>query len=958
MLARNGVQPPAFGTAGILVAIIIFSVIPYSSHIVSADASLAVELIPSAQEANPGESAEYTVRVYNQGSEAATVSLSATNDQDCTGYSSSIGQISGPIEGGSYEETTLTVTLSQNAEGSCNTLVTATGNEQSSPPPPGTAEATATTTAGDGSGSAVFGVDITMDAPVEQTWDGTEEQMTWTAVVENTGQTESTISIEVDESDESGCSSTIDFDDVDVDPSSVSLGANDTETITFTLDIPEGQEADRYCWEATATVQGGVTPGEDENVSDSDSFSLVVPPIHECESSLSKANLFANPDETVTTVVTFENLGNEPWSVSVDFQGVNAQEWASVDGPSSGQIPYDTSDDTISFTIELTPDDSVEANSETTITVRGKDGSSPKCDSEITLTVGQSYGGTMSLSTRAPPPVNPGESVEVQVTVVNNGNGPEVFRLTTSSPPVGWSATLSDSTISTSSRFSGSKEGTADLTVSLPDNALATDVVVITISMLSQDGGEVYATEDLEISVVATYGMIADVKLSEQEGRPGTEVMFPIEVTNTGNKEDLFQFSVIAHTQVANPWESYFQYNGQTLTSPYRISIPPSEQPVTVNLVVVIDENAERQQSDVLTVRVRNYNDPCTTENCDIEEFDITATMENKMLAVDLRLEDGGSDGLSGLAQLPPGETQTYVVWVENIGDTDTDMVFEINGLEGIATRQMYYQGSIFDGEINVPIGWGIWNISSGDFEQTPEGVPHTKSSKNKAQELMIELDLVSDNYEARPLQLKFELVLTVSEGAENGDGGLLEIYGIVTKNASNRDARLQISLSVQTIHSIELFTEDALSQEIILNKLRSSHSFDLMLTNSGNTDSDVRIFASEGLRGWTVVISPNGISDCETNNSELICTIERGTSLNLTIKARSPVDAVVSDTFLFTVSAEPVDTGLIGRQNIEFEVNGVIEESLLSSMVNTQTLAGIGGLVFLGLLYLFMRRK
>ena len=130
------------------------------------------------------------------------------------------------------------------------------------------------------------------------------------------------------------------------------------------------------------------------------------------------------------------------------------------------------------------------------------------------------------------------------------------------------------------------------------------------------------------------------------------------------------------------------------------------------------------------------------------------------------------------------------------------------------------------------------------------------------------------------------------------------------------------------------------------------------MLTNSGNTDSDVRIFASEGLRGWTVAISPNGISDCETNNSELICTIERGTSLNLTIKARSPVDAVVSDTFLFTVSAEPVDTGLIGRQNIEFEVNGVIEESLLSSMVNTQTLAGIGSLVFLGLLYLFMRRK
>ena len=76
MLAKDGAQPPAFGTAGILVAIIIFSVIPYSSDFVSADASLRVQLIPSAQEANPGESAEYTVRVYNDGSEAATVSLS------------------------------------------------------------------------------------------------------------------------------------------------------------------------------------------------------------------------------------------------------------------------------------------------------------------------------------------------------------------------------------------------------------------------------------------------------------------------------------------------------------------------------------------------------------------------------------------------------------------------------------------------------------------------------------------------------------------------------------------------------------------------------------------------------------------------------------------------------------------------------------------------------------------
>ena len=84
------------------------------------DANIQVTVTPNAQTINPGESGEYTVRVYNSGSNPVTVQLSTAEgqDQDCSAYTSTITQIPGPIDSGSYEEASMNVTLAQNAEGS------------------------------------------------------------------------------------------------------------------------------------------------------------------------------------------------------------------------------------------------------------------------------------------------------------------------------------------------------------------------------------------------------------------------------------------------------------------------------------------------------------------------------------------------------------------------------------------------------------------------------------------------------------------------------------------------------------------------------------------------------------------------------------------------------------------------------------------------------------------------
>ena len=176
--------------AVLLISLMFLSMVPVIAPLASADeardANIQVTVTPNAQTINPGESGEYTVRVYNSGSNPVTVQLSTAEgqDQDCSAYTSTITQIPGPIDSGSYEEASMNVTLAQNAEGSCETTVTATAQDQPEPPePPGqpaTETATVTTTAGDGSGNAVFGVDLSM-VTSSKTWGGEETCLLYTS---------------------------------------------------------------------------------------------------------------------------------------------------------------------------------------------------------------------------------------------------------------------------------------------------------------------------------------------------------------------------------------------------------------------------------------------------------------------------------------------------------------------------------------------------------------------------------------------------------------------------------------------------------------------------------------------------------------------------------------------------------------------------------------------------------
>ena len=123
---------------------------------------------------------------------------------------------------------------------------------------------------------------------------------------------------------------------IDVSPSSVQLDNGSSEWVTVTVQVPEGKESDKYCWE----IEGVVTNDQNPNgsASDTEDFSLFVPELKKCDASLSKSSLSLNPGETGTLVATFSNEGNTDWSINVGFNG-SKSNWASVDGPSSGNLP-------------------------------------------------------------------------------------------------------------------------------------------------------------------------------------------------------------------------------------------------------------------------------------------------------------------------------------------------------------------------------------------------------------------------------------------------------------------------------------------------------------------------------------------------------------------------------------------------------------------------------------------
>jgi len=928
---------------------------PLSVPVVSADegrdASILLTVNPSAQTVNPGESGEYTVRVYNQGSTAVTVQLSTAEEgtQECGAYTSSITQISGAIESGSYEEATMTVTLTVNAESSCDTTVTATATESPEPPEvpgqPATETSTVTTTAGDGSGNALFGVDLSMVVS-SKTWGG-EETTEWVLVVENTGQNQADVNLVLDDITGGACSNQGDLSP-SLSESSVSLAANETEEVIVSLDVDNEEEADKYCWEITGTVTSDPTG----NSSDVQEFDITVPILKECSLTLSKTTMSIEPDEEGTLKATFVNEGNSEWTIRAAAAGPKAG-WVAFVGGTSGLLPYNSGSGTKEFNLKVTPDDSVTAGQEQTITIQGKDGTTVKCTSDLTIIVGQSFGATISTTSSQLNNIEPGTSATTTVTVENTGNGVDNFRITPSSLPAGWIVDLDQNVVSLDSKHTPQRKETIDVTVTLPTDALATEVVNIVLSISPSSGGQAYDDVTLSVSVAAVHEFEVMSTAMTQTGKKNNEVKFPFEIDNTGNVEDSFRLSVISQT--ASPgWSFYFEDAAGNRFTEVAVDARSSKQIFCVVTVTDTDEYT------TLTVRVTNKGDSNSIdEDSDgipdnQRELKFTAFLTTRDYAMDVRLEDGGLNGRTGELILAPGDDETIGLWLRNMGNGDDIAVIELTGLTGIATRTLYVTGLPIGDELAVPFGYGIWDENNSRFVTDASGDPYLENTANAALEEMLFTLNLSQGHNVRPYEVYLELKIDVNEATLTGEGGNLNIVVTSKSNAANRTGTATVSLSVKEIFNLQILQPEQDSFEITY---PDRLEFDVQIRNDGNVRTKTEIFASDNLRGWIISLDDPD-NDCTSKTDLLECYIDKGETKTITVTVRSPYNAELEDTFDFTISAQPEEIGVIGRVNQQFEVTGDVESSLFGFAEDSTIIAAGGGFAFLLVLGFIISRR
>ena len=366
-------------------------------------------------------------------------------------------------------------------------------------------------------------------------------------------------------------------------------------------------------------------------------------------------------------------------------------------------------------------------------------------------------------------------------------------------------------------------------------------------------------------------------------------------------------------------------------------------------MVVSIDGEEELSSSRV-TVRIINKDDSTNSGDEDGDglpdnqrEFKLLAILSDRVFAMDVRLVDGGLDQRSGTALLPPSGTQTYGFWVKNTGDGNYKAILDISGLEGIATREITSNGIPIDDSFDVPAGFGIWDQNNSKFLLDASLQPIIGATKDAAETQMCELGYCGGGYEALPFEMYFELTLTVNPGAETGDGGILEVVVLSTKNAANRSGAFDISLDVQIIYEFKFDQENTVLETDII-YTDADKVITVNLTNIGNIEGDVAIFTSEGFRGWLVNLGePDNQDNCKLEIKELICTIDVDQTITIELTIIAPSGQSIDNTYKFTLSAEPVETGVVDRVNLEFTMNGKVDTGFLGLGLTSSQVVSYG---------------
>ncbi len=866
-------RTPARGRPLSVVALLLLVI---ASPLAAAEADVSLTSDSPSKEASPGTPAEYTITVRNTGDEDITVQLATSQEAGgCQGYSSTIEQVSGVISPNSNEQVTLTVNVTEDSSDQtaddCETTVTATASpaEPGTPGAPAQADVVVTTTKGEGSGNAAQGVELSTNQATKN-YNGDDEEVEWEIVVKNTGQTQETISIEMDDS--SSCRS--DGLEASVDPAQVTVNSDDEETVTVTVQVPDGEqtEAGSHCFITRATVTAPAPPPGTDAAQDNLSVTLNIPELHECEATLSPSSMTIAPGASQSGSFMLTNAGNSDWTVGFGKSGSKAN-WVTPE-VSQRNLPYDNGDGEATISFDVTPDDSIAAGETETIEIRALDGNSPRCSATLSITVGQSYGGTASLASNYLNNVEPGTSQSTDLSISNQGNGADSFAIGHSPVPGGWTVSLSESSVSLPGKQSNDNQQTITVDVFVPIDALADDVVTITFTVTSSGDSSVENTDTLQVSVAERHEVDGTVLSDDQTGRSDQTIDFPLTVHNNGNVQDSFRLRACDPNQpgsCATPsWNTIYVDDSGNEVTQISLTAGGSQQ---VYLRVQIQSEDE---GDYLQVQMK-----VNIVSAPSNEFTktVTARVSNYDYMTQLILAEpqGAPDSMT--VTLPPGGQTTVALLFSDIGTSPyvEQALFTVEGM---------------DSTISTTLTSDAEELAPGVFTMPDDSIPY---------------------------HANITLSVMGSDQNLNGEAGVVRVCAASMRNAAMPSC-VDIVVTIATVHDVDVEIEGGATQ----NTTHPNFSdFIVTITNSGNIEEQIEITSTEGLRGWTIDIEQTDF------------LLEPGESATVRVRVKPPVEMMVEDEFEFTLIVTP-ESAPVAAQPVDMTVKATLDDSVFGLSAET----------------------
>ena len=760
----------------------------------SAAASMAMSADSLTKEATTDDPAEYTITITNDGDEDLTVTLSTSQDSDCNGFTSSIDTTPFSLNQGDSEDKTLTVSVNDQASGECETTVTANGvagletaNEDIK-----------VTTSAEGGGQ--YSVTLTYQNPNNGkiTYDGETDDVEWTAKVENTGEQQSNVQLSMASSsdcDSEGLEAT-------VDPQTMNLNEGDSETATVTVTLSDGSSTDSgdHCFILEATVTND--PNSLDQANDSLNLELQIPEVKTCDSSLQIASHTLDPGQSATNSFSLRNTGNTAWTVSAYAmaEGYDISNWVDFDTPTSRLLsePGGSQDSSV-FDFEITPDDSLEPGT-VDVYIQGRAGSNIGCESLLRVNLGQVRDASLSLTVPTLTNIQPGSPGSTSIQITNTGNGQDTFALGVKDLPPGWQVELTQTTITIDGRHCTSSSNCdreyvhAQITVPLEGKAGIEFPIRFTVSSSG-------ATHD-EIAVSVTVAPVHDGRISvpsdSQTGKFNDTVSFPIELTNTGNIQDMYALSScdpdINDSCVETKWPTSFADSSGNEIS---IVTLDSEQTVTINMMVIVGGFVDND-TESFEVRIGIVG----SEVLLTQTLTVTVSIYNYSMSLAFESPDEDPGFMS--VSLPPGGESSISFLISNTGDGGRDeAVVYVNGMDSSVLRTIKADGAIVDEAVIIPANGQV---------------------------------LIEVEFEALEV--------------ESGTTGVIRVGVTSKKNTGQSSSFVEIAVDIRTIHDLQFILE---SDESETAPYPEHMKFTLFVTNQGNTEEDVEVLTSDSLRGWTV---------------------------------------------------------------------------------------------------------